>query len=61
MIGNGDTSRVELKKMTHDNKDDDEIGDKQGESKKVNVCPMDVKKYREGRKEKYIRRRKSGR
>jgi hypothetical protein len=35
--------------MTHDNKDDDEIEDKQGESKKITqVCPREVKNDRKG-------------
>jgi hypothetical protein len=35
--------------MMHDNKDDDEIEDKQGESKeKGHVCPREVKNDMEG-------------
>jgi hypothetical protein len=35
--------------MMHDNKDDDEIEDKQGESKKKgHVCPREVKNDMEG-------------
>lgn len=33
--------------MAHDNKDDDEFEDKQGESKKMHVCPRQVKNDRE--------------
>jgi len=40
----------ESRKMMHDNKDDDEIEDKQGESKKKGgyVCPREVKNDMEG-------------